>query len=834
MPKIFRLALFVAACLALAAPPAPADDVVILKDGYAIRGKATKETSGLTGKFELRTYLDVVESGPKYVFFSSHARKQLAAIEKGVPKPDVVGYRRYMDGNTLGEPLPPFTAADSPRWKANWTRTMRLTTAGGYENVDQRINYIGPDAMFIYSTTHKFRQAYDTRELAPEYVTNLLRTHPDLEDPSGGVDPIRRLKIATFLKEVGWLVPARRELEKLKADLKGPWPKDVTARRDQLLKEIDADESRLVIAELETAVSAGRYNLAARIAKQYEPKSNDAKDLTRLAEIRATIDQLGPQYFTTRRLLRDLIDRTTGAATANAHGAAVGGVAGVATRLPVSPTATATLVEAATAVLAELHPDSATRLDLFRQLAGQAEQDATAGRDPLAKPDQLLSLAVSGWLRGKNGADTDPVKARKRWQTRVTALKYLRERIGNERAGILKDYLASENKLDAAELAQIVSLLPPINPEPLDKLGGKLLPPRDTNGVDRVYLRNTGPIARDANGYDYYCRLPDEYHHGRAYPLLVALTDPGIPAEAMLANLADMANRHGYILIAPKWAVGHAGPYDYTGKDHPFILGVMRDMARRFNVDSDRVFLWGVGTGGTLALDLGLGHSDQFAGLTLFGPSPVYGFFKDYWTNAQKLPIFTVTGDSAADAMRRLYELWLPRGYPSLFTVYRGRGAGWFPAEVGNAFDWMGRKVRARGVASLRLDDKGFEAWKSMRDADNRFYWVGVEDMLRGHEFKTRDRPDLAPPPAQFVADIAAGNRVRITGVRGVTKLAIWLEKDMIDWTKPVAFYVPDGLDVPRPAKMEPDLRLMFEELYRSGDKKMLFFGKVVIRHPGR
>ncbi len=825
-----------AAYLAFACPPAPAEDVVILKDGYTIRGRITRETADLNGKFEVRTFLDAVGYGPKYVFFSSHAKKQLAGIEKGLPKTEPVGYRRG-PLRTLARKLPPVGELTAPDWEANWTRTLKVKLGGGrYELIDQTISYLGPDSMYVFSTSHSWSQAYDTREFPPENILKLLRTHPELADPEGGVDPLRRMKIATFLKDIGWLVLARQELAKLKADLKTPWPKEATDRYDQLVGEIDTAESKLVIEELAAAVDSGRYKLATRFATGYEPKSADAKDLTRLAELRATVDLLGPQHDTTKRLLRDLIDRTTGTAVATARGAAVGGFAAPSTpRLDLLGDS-ATLVAAAKAVLVELHPDSASRLESFRMAADQEDRRATAGMDPVNKPEVLFALAVNGWLRGKNGAIPDTKLAVKSWNTRVAALAYLRQRIGNERTGVLNDYLKSTNVLPAEELAQIVSLLPPTRPEPLDDLSGRLLDKDAALGFDRVYLRNTGPIPEDAAGYDYYMRLPDEYHHGRSYPLVVALTDPAMPAEKMLANLGEMANKYGYIVIAPKWTIGVVGPFDYTGKDHPFILGVMRDVTRRFNVDADRVYLFGLGVGGTLALDLGLGHPDLYAGLSLFGPTPVYQFYQHLWTNAQKLPVFTVTGDMSgvsSTSMRKLYENWLPNGYPSLYTVYKGRGAEWFSAEVENAFDWMGRKTRARGVASLRLNDKRFDAWKSIREGDNRFYWVGIEEMHPRHQFRRPDRPDLAPIPAQFTADILPGNRILVRNIIGVNRLVIWLEKDMIDWTKDVQFSVEGGLNVPRKGKMEPDLKLMFEELYRTGDKKMLFFGKVEIKHPG-
>ena len=72
-----------------------------------------------------------------------------------------------------------------------------------------------------------------------------------------------------------------------------------------------------------------------------------------------------------------------------------------------------------------------------------------------------------------------------------------------------------------------------------------------------------------------------------------------------------------------------------------------------------------------------------------------------------------------------------------------------------------------------------------LRETDNRFYWIGVGDggltkpnLLEG---VPRGRDVI---PAKFRADLLPGNKVEIDEVIGVKKLVIWLERDMIDWTR--------------------------------------------------
>ena len=50
------------------------------------------------------------------------------------------------------------------------------------------------------------------------------------------------------------------------------------------------------------------------------------------------------------------------------------------------------------------------------------------------------------------------------------------------------------------------------------------------------------------------------------------------------------------------------------------VIDTLRDLRRRFQVDSDRVFLFGWEQGADAALDIGMSHPDQFAGV-LFGPA---------------------------------------------------------------------------------------------------------------------------------------------------------------------------------------------------------------------
>ena len=845
-------AALLAAAFAFAASSLAAADAVIMPDGYVIRGEYVKEKEVV---FDLAKPVvmnkvngfDAVADGPKNVVFSTHVSKG-GKIEKDLPKPDFVVYKTKLPdkGTKVFPPEGLAPPAKLPDFNANWWRKIVFRGGGGFENVEQKITSLDPYTTVIASPTHSVRQFYHTAEYAPAVVRTLLSTHPDLKDPQGKVDPVRRLSIATTLKDVGttdpdgaflWFAAAREELERLKKDAPAPWDKEPTERFDKLKEEIDAAESRQFLDELEAAVGAGRYEFAARFLAAFALKGNDPKEITRFSTLKGHVEKARSQYELTARLLRDLLEREGGLPSGLPAAAVAGAVALKDSPRPKQKPELVTLAEAGAAVLAELHPDTAGRLELFRSIAEQADRRRKAGEPVAETPEELLALAVTGWLKGKNGAETNVKSALRCWAARQLVLGYLREETANSRTALLQSFTPGGQPADRGDIdliAQVVTMIPPPFPEDPANPGGTRVP--KTLGIDGIVKRNTGPLPGVPGGRDYFLRLPSEYHHGRAYPVLIALTTPGMPAEEMLALLAGHCDRHGYILIAPEWTsrFGATQAYDFTGKDHPWVTASLRDLLRHFQVDPDRVFLFGFGEGANFAVDVGMARPDLFAGVGGFNPNTPPNLFIEYWRNAQKLPAFFVLGDlsGALPHVRKLYEKWMQNGFPALLTIYRGRGAEWFRMEVPRLFDWMGRKARVRGTGSLRLDQKKVEPWQVLRETDNRFYWVGVGDGgLTKPNLMEGVKPGGQVIPAKFRADLLAGNKVELTEVIGVKKLVIWLERDMIDWSKEV--HITRGGGVPlrgfKPRIMKPDLRLMLEELYKTGDRKMLFFGKLEI-----
>src|SRR5262249_3966806 len=148
-----------------------------------------------------------------------------------------------------------------------------------------------------------------------------------------------------------------------------------------------------------------------------------------------------------------------------------------------------------------------------------------------------------------------------------------------------------------------------------------------------------------------------------------------------------------------------------------------RDMARRFNVDSERVFLAGHGEGGAMAFDVGLSRPDLFAGVIPMAAAPRYYAVK-YAPNAQHLPFYVVAGNLQCNKtfkiLRRQFDIWVPRSQPSLWVDYRGRALEWFGGEVPNVFEWMRPKKRLNPIPETT-------EYQLQRATDYRFYWLSVD-----------------------------------------------------------------------------------------------------------
>ncbi|HKA54601.1 MAG TPA: hypothetical protein VKJ47_13155, partial [Candidatus Binatia bacterium] len=350
------------------------------------------------------------------------------------------------------------------------------------------------------------------------------------------------------------------------------------------------------------------------------------------------------------------------------------------------------------------------------------------------------------------------------------------------------------------------------------------------------------PRTAHAPAVSYLLKLPPEYHHGRSYPLLIVLHKAGESPRKMLERFADKAKEEGYILAAPNWARGGiGGDYGYSADEHDVVLRTLRDLRLRFNVDSDRVFLTGLGEGGDMAYDVGLSHPDLFAGVLPMSADPKY-FIIRYWANAQYLPFYIVGGSHTGDpdkTTRKLFEKWIPHSnapkdghpgrYASLYVQYKGRGREWFGGELPSMFDWMNRKRRVTPIADLgRIGGDLGDEFASMRETDNHFYWLSGEISQR--HVNQVPRWDNKIFPARLVGRLDPGTNQLFLYPTGYRNVTVWLARDAkIDFDKPLKVWV-NGKRALGDQKVKPSLTVLLDDFAARGDRQKLFISRFDFR----
>src|SRR5690606_5976775 len=188
------------------------------------------------------------------------------------------------------------------------------------------------------------------------------------------------------------------------------------------------------------------------------------------------------------------------------------------------------------------------------------------------------------------------------------------------------------------------------------------------------------------------------------------------------------AARHGFVVVAPAWTRQGQRQYESTPREHAEILAALRDAMRRVSIDADRVFLTGLGDGGTAAWDIALSHPDLWAGMINVGGEPS-NYVRFYSTNGAYVPMRFVFGEITGSPptlvrMGDILDRYMKPSYHAMVVMYRGRGPEHFYEEIHHHFDWMRLPTLRRKAPPKSIDAV------SMRRGDQFFWWLELTSLL--------------------------------------------------------------------------------------------------------
>jgi pimeloyl-ACP methyl ester carboxylesterase len=448
--------------------------------------------------------------------------------------------------------------------------------------------------------------------------------------------------------------------------------------------------------------------------------------------------------------------------------------------------------EKAIALLGELQgqikdADIRTRLEAMRSEVAEKLNYETLPRlgpflqqasDSTRPPEEKLALAYSGWVSGDAAAIDSLPLAINLWQARFEMLRYIRSDDSQRRTQILADLLGIEG-VGAESVRGLIPLLPPLISTPDAKAG---------HATEIEVDKNMAGVPPSAPDVKYHVLLPTEYSQDHTYPMVVALhavernPDWELRWWGGTADEPLQSQRRGYIVIAPEYLDEKATRYTYSPQSHYRVQMALRDAFKRFNIDSNRVFLAGHGSGGDAAFDIGNAHPDLFAGVI-----PITGQIQNLaikiWRNGRRLPWYIVSGQLDRDVFEKnaspINRMMIAH-YEVLLSEFIGRGYESFYEEIHQLFDWMNLQERNPDPSEFSMN--------MVRPNNNRFFWLKANTLESVGQQRGQVQPfpvvNLASKAKIISAEILTGSadHTAISVKSPAKSNTIWLSPDMIDF----------------------------------------------------
>lgn len=783
--------------LALLATSTVQADYIFFKDGFVIQGKLLKQYDYISDS-NTGTHVAISKLGG-FFWVDDRVRRiyfptTLVASPDPLDRNDQLELFTFKHNNKQwhpsNSPLKPYTLTRTGEWKPDGTRTQDLFSKSALTEiqVDQCIEKLSPT--YVEVSTRRFTNTYShylTKEFTPEALLPILRQRIKTEaaEQKRAFSFDDRLRVARFLAQAGWYEHAQTELTEIAKDFPSDLPK-LTEVRNNLKKS----QLKQKLDELDDAIAAGQHAFAQNLMTSLDQEAADTADLTKLSSLRTKYKQQNADLERLRKLLAQTRQRLG------------------STILAVNAAPLLDEIER------DLNLDNAKNLSVFLKLAQQEERFAAKGQPASLNNEQLLSLALTGWLQGSEAADQSKEVADKLLHGREVLQTFLVTDDDFSRQKMLSDYL-SKSPMKTDEVVLMIDQLPPPRAEIVTKPILDLVSRSSKNWP---------------TGVKYRVYLPPEYHHHRSYPVVMVLPNFGESYETATVNWLEPAARKGFIAVVPEWVDGQQTRYLSSDKEQEAVLETLRDLRRRFRIDSNRVSLAGYSSGGSLVFDVALTRPHLFASAAVICGHAPDGIEKLRY-NAQYLPFYIVDasknpfreklGSAHKDALMSLFEYWIPKGYPSLLVEYQGRGFEQYTAEPSIIIDWMSRKKRAAAMPELGKADlsgnRMGQEFRIIRPSANRFYWVGVGD----HQ-ASEQSPVLVS--AGWEKDYPNSLRCVMTGMK---RARIWINASMVNFENPVEIRIqgPPGSGWQKhfKKKLEPNLEVLLEDYYQRGDGKNLF-----------
>ena len=668
-------------------------------------------------------------------------------------------------------------------------RTLTMATASGPVDVIQGITELTPEYVKVEGITHTWDMRISTSSIPTPVLDAILQQ----QISQGNVDGV--VKVARFYIQ---LQQYHNAVRVMKAALAQENVSPETRKKfEETFQAVKQMESRQLLEELNAREEAGQYKLVSRLISNFPVDGVSSEILQQVRRKVQEIEQVNQQK-------QDILDN----------------LKKLYQEMPSGEEKTR-LAPLLREIVLNLNRNTLDRMAAFEQTLD----------DNSLQPDEHISLAVSGWLLGAEFATSNIAVSLSAYRVR----------------GLIEQYMSAENEFQRTEVFKKFKMEEASSVKTVSHILNVMEPPEAVEANSRItddFFRITCRNIFDDSELEYFVQLPPEYDPHRKYPTIVTLhgefSTPQMQIDWWAGSINEkgvrngQAGRQGYIVIAPAWTPETTRAYDYSGSSHGAVLGCLQDACRHFSIDSDRVYLSGFSIGATAAWDIAIAHPDLWAGVLPVGPlADRFLLFCGF--NARYMPSYFVFGqfDNSiiAKNANRLLNGYFLRNFDVTMVEYQGRGHEDFQEEILKMTDWMKRHKR-------NFYPSKFEC-RSIRTFDN-FFW----NLEQSHfpPKKTAD-PVHGPPPRGTTAAITSceiRSKVSLLISTSASKLTIWLNPNNVDFDKKLIFIIngkkqatvtANGGKVVKMSTeyIEPDLRVLLEDVRTRGDRQNPFWAKVDI-----
>ena len=670
-------------------------------------------------------------------------------------------------GGKAIEHVGPFLQADP--FNETGHRTVKLL--GPNQKVEtyvQGITQLRPQSCTVTGLDHTWEFSIATTSLQRKELAPLLRRRINLERPED------RFKVVRFYIQAGLYELAIEELETIARELP----------EQQAKCEEDAIEARQLYAkrllsELKHRRQAGQHRLFATAISKFPMQNIQADILRDVRQLQMEIEETQEKIDRVKQQLGDLQDG-------------------------LSEEKLKQVAPLRDEVMEQLDEETLPRMEAFLKLE----------KDEKLSKEEKLALAYSGWVVGDANATTDLGNAIRWWQARFHILQYLRATHPTLRQTALTDLTATEG-VGAKTVEQLVRMLPPVIDTP--GLQGGHISSITVQDPGRSREAGADPIA-----IQYSVLVPPEFNPHHTYPVIVAMHESGWTTENVLkwwggSDTSQLqSQRHGYIVIAPEYLPPNKGD-PLPAPTDTIVWECLRDVRRRFLVDSDRVYLTGHGRGAEAAFDVALARPDLFAGVIPISGGVIVPkggtavrdgtFLRE---NARMQSWYVVMGEfdfGLFEQNVQWFERQMLNGTDLLVSQYKARGHETFYSEIHRLFEWM--ELHRRPPEPKEFD------FNSLRTTDVRLHWV------RWGDTTPKGKRPAKPTPINLTARILPGETdTKSIVLGGQGRVTVWLNADLINLDK--------RLNITRDGQrkfndfLKPEIDAVLEDFRQRGDRQRL------------